>query len=588
MDRKLPPSAWAIVAVVYSFWSSVVQLSWAIGVKLWTRFWAEPRRKVLLRELATADTFEQWKHAADQLDEILGYDNWRRTEVSVIYHHKLIESRKDRLAEAFIKDDIGALVSLIQSGLVRNFGNITDPKLFNRAYGGTKRLIVEYIDHVVLAVQKVAHWPVDSAYGMDRQTRQNVLHNTQQAYGQTCLLMQGGSIFGLCHLGVVKALKKQGLLPRVIAGNATGALMAALVAVHTDAELLDFLNGDAINLAAFAASSRRAADAAHNDAWQQLGLGWLKTMGRRLHRFTNYGFILNVHVLEQCVRDNIGDVTFEEAYRRSRRALNITVASPHGGPPFLLNYLTAPNVLIWSAAMASNASDPQLLPSCLKCKDVRGEISDWIIPVQSIQSARKSQSANREKESPLNRISHLFNVNHFIISQARPYVAPFLAPTLNHAMEPRTFASRIAAKIWHVVSMEWQLRALQIIMLVGLPPTIRRLVVDESVPGSHWTVVPQIDVADFSRLLRNPTKEEIDHWILRGERSVWPAIPALIIRCAIEIELDRGYRQVRKTKPFDPRPVDSRVGLEVTPASANDGRRRKEKGRANSIAGVQS
>lgn len=42
---------------------------------------------------------------------------------------------------------------------------------------------------------------------------------------------------GLSHLGVVKALNGQGLLPRIISGTAIGALIAALVCIHTDDEL---------------------------------------------------------------------------------------------------------------------------------------------------------------------------------------------------------------------------------------------------------------------------------------------------------------------------------------------------------------
>jgi hypothetical protein len=42
---------------------------------------------------------------------------------------------------------------------------------------------------------------------------------------------------GLYHLGVVKTLNEQGLLPRVICGSSVGALIASLVCVHTDEEL---------------------------------------------------------------------------------------------------------------------------------------------------------------------------------------------------------------------------------------------------------------------------------------------------------------------------------------------------------------
>jgi len=62
------------------------------------------------------------------------------------------------------------------------------------------------------------------------------------------------------------------------------------------------------------------------------------------------GALFDAQVLKEALKDNIGDVTFQEAYNRTRRILNITVStSATFEMPRLLNYLTAPNVLIWSA-----------------------------------------------------------------------------------------------------------------------------------------------------------------------------------------------------------------------------------------------
>jgi len=89
---------------------------------------------------------------------------------------------------------------------------------------------------------------------MTDQAKLDLLHDTRQAFGRTALILQGGAIFGLCHIGVVKALHLRGLLPRIIGGTATGALIAALVGVHTESELLDFLTGNTIDLSAFEAA----------------------------------------------------------------------------------------------------------------------------------------------------------------------------------------------------------------------------------------------------------------------------------------------------------------------------------------------
>ena len=234
---------------------------------------------------------------------------------------------------------------------MRNLGNITAPRLFNRAYAGTKLLIEDYITQVALAIEYVTALPASQSYesGFTSQAKLDLMHDTRQAFGRSTLVLQGGAIFGLCHLGVVKALHLRGLLPRIITGTATGALIAALVGIHTEDELLDFLNGDGIDLTAFARHrhATNASIASDDKALiQDYQTGILQTLLRRTRRYIREGYFLDVNVLEECVRANVGDLTFEEAYARTKRVLNITVAtSGRGGVPNLLNYLTAPNVV---------------------------------------------------------------------------------------------------------------------------------------------------------------------------------------------------------------------------------------------------
>ena len=468
---------------------------------------------------------------------------------------------------------------ILRSGLVRNLGNITAAQLYNRAYAGTKIDIEYYVTQCALAVEYLTHYPTITPHenGLTNQMKLDVLHDARQAFGRSCLVLQGGSIFGLCHLGVVKALHLRGLLPRIIAGTATGALMAALVAVHTEDELLDFLNGEGIDLSAFATSSEKAAAASGQpNGVKQPRHGWLVTLLRRAKRFVQYGYVLDVKVLEQCVRSNVGDLTFEEAYQRTKRVLNITVSATGGGVPSLLNYLTAPNVLVWSAALASNAPDARFSPISLMCKAADGNTVPWEIPadypLRPLKRAyQRTPSTDHDRDTPLSRVAELFNVNHFIVSQARPYIAPFLAPSLHHSNSQRSSTVPWSTYLTRLLIMELQHRLTQMDTLGMLPSGIRRLLLDESVPGASWTLVPQVSLGDFARLLRNPTRQEIDYWILRGERSVWPAIGALKIRCIVEMELDRGYQLVRRRKPFDLVPSPDKL-----PPVAGEKRKRRK------------
>lgn len=269
-----------------------------------------------------------------------------------------MNERRRAIIKAREEEDILGLVNLLRSGLVRNLGNITTPRLFNRAYAGTKLLIEEYITQVALAIEYVTALPTTQSdgSGWTSQAKLDLLHDTRQAFGRSTLVLQGGAMFGLCHLGVVKALHLRGLLPRIITGTATGALIAALVGIHTEDELLEFLNGDGIDLTAFARHDEETRVVEEKGLLSGYQNNMFQTIVRRIRRFIKKGYFLDVNVLEECVRANVGDLTFEEAYARTRRVLNITVAtSGRGGVPNLLNYLTAPNVVSTNQSMRTLA-----------------------------------------------------------------------------------------------------------------------------------------------------------------------------------------------------------------------------------------
>jgi len=310
----------------------------------------------MLEHLWQAEVYEDWEEAALRLDNLLALDLWRDSRVSRHYDHNLIADRLTLLSRARRDRDWTRVASLLSSGLVRNLGNVASPRLYNHSFAGTKYLIEEYVTQMAEAVRDIAGMPTPrigpngttaaasaASASTTRQMKLDFIHDSRHAFGRSTLVLQGGAIFGLCHLGVVKALFLRGLLPRIITGTATGALIAALVAIHTDEELPDVLKGDGIDLSAF--DARGVSATAGPKGRQTFWTRW-ETLVRRIQRFTREGYFLDVRVLEECVRANVGDLTFEEAFNRSKRVLNITVATAeNAGVPTLLNYLTAPNVV---------------------------------------------------------------------------------------------------------------------------------------------------------------------------------------------------------------------------------------------------
>jgi TAG lipase/steryl ester hydrolase/phospholipase A2/LPA acyltransferase len=125
----------------------------------------------------------------------------------------------------------------------------------------------------------------------------------------------------------------------------------------------------------------------------------------------------------------VGDITFREIYHKFGWNLNITVTDKNESR--LLNYLTAPNVLIWSAIVASCA-----IPGMFDCADLmmKGENGDcfpYCPPSRDIHFTDGSVAG----DLPMQRLSELFNINTFIVSQVNPHIAPFISENKAEVLE---------------------------------------------------------------------------------------------------------------------------------------------------------
>ena len=114
------------------------------------------------------------------------------------------------------------------------------------------------------------------------------------------------------------------------------------------------------------------------------------------------------------MQHNLGNITFLEAYRKTGKVLNITVSSPTMYEmPTLLNYLTAPNVLIWSAVVTSCAVPTFFRPCTLFSKNSCGDISPWITSHEDEMWIDGSVG----NDIPQERLAEMFNITNFIVSQ---------------------------------------------------------------------------------------------------------------------------------------------------------------------------
>ncbi|KAJ2903819.1 hypothetical protein MKZ38_009294 [Zalerion maritima] len=433
----------------------------------------------------------------------------------------------------------------------RNRGGIAEPPLYDKAFSGTKFSIEDYVGKSTRALHHLVHRtnpteddaiePSDADYiSPGIPSLHNYLKDLETLCGRTALYLQGGAAFGLTHIGVARALRDAGYLPKIIVGESTGALVAALICTHTESELPTALRGSGINLGAFKGHERRE-------------YGWIvlaaTSLARRAVRYWwgKDGF-LDIGVIEKCARDNLGDITFGEAYERTKKILNIIVWRDKGDP-LVLNYLTAPDVLVWSAATESTRSTNPLFGRSTKlmAKDSDGETLPWEDLGPAILYNYRDTG-----NGVAHQLQYRFGVNNFIISQARPSVALCLRSHVGRPI-PR-IASGILNNYRRVgvgIVIENIKLAIREMLRVGLLDKRWTKYIEKErtlSKSKHFDITPDIHMADLSHLLEDPTPEFLEQWAMVGERATWPCIPAIKVQTLFELELERCIHQMKKAE----------------------------------------
>lgn len=574
--NNTPSFIWALIEFFFDicfFWVR----------RLYHHFYRKDPLKEHIKQLKNVQNYTEWKATTFEIDRLTNMDLWRENFISKHYDYVLINERTKLLREARENRDFQQIMSLLRAGLIRNFGGIAQKRLFLKSYMGTKFKIEEYINEV-LSCLDFLNESLNSGNGNDyvmnsKQLKLDFFHDARQSFGCTALLLQGGSLFGLCHLGVVKALYFKRLLPRVIAGSAVGAAVASLVCTLTDEDLIPIL----VNIEEL----MKNIDILNHEIDERYG--------NVVENVVKKGYSQDILLFLKFVRDTIGDLTFEEAYMKTRKILNIVVHPTNRSVPSLLNYITAPNVIIWTAIYASIGTGVLSDDIALYVKDFNNEIvlqtPDINVKFLKPQDVsyltsyfQKNLSTNIQHQSPYTKLTELFNVNHFVISLARPYLAPLISNDLKHYhtsygnvkydKKTKTYDNgtemtkkdiekyakdtgfNFMKRFKTILGMEIQHRLVVLNKLGLLNEVMKRFFIDEKPTSLQYlasirevTIVPEVRylVKDFSRVFDvHRTMENIPYWVLVGERSVWPLFPLLWTRCAIEFALDDLYNLHRK------------------------------------------
>lgn len=491
-----------------------------------------------------------------------------KEDVGAEFDIDMLTAKLRELSVLYNRQDIRGLAFALRASLIRNFGGMCHPKLYSHSRVGTNRIVEDYVHVVSYLLAYVAQtntesslqtadrssrtianeskdisasqrpmWHStqniasvsDSMFSIDDPTKLSLddkvtfLNEARHAYGRTALMLSGGAAMGLHHFGVVKCLLDADLLPRVVCGTSAGALIASIVGIFDDEELTRCLSADEL------------INPLTNHPFSFRFFGDDTSFLTRFKSFIRNGYLEDVSVLQDTLRYNFGDLTFEEAYKRTGRILNITVCPirSSSGPPLLLNYLTAPHVLIWSAASASCAIPMMWAAVELVAKSANGRLVPYHPEgVRWIDGSITS-------DVPLARIGELFNVNHFIVSQTNPHVIPRSSSIL-HTKIAVLIKSELQFRYWQALQMGLVPRVLSAIFPHFMQPY-----------AGDVTIMPDVRLSDLRKLMQNPTPELVRHLMYRGEMQTYPYVDSVRLNCSIERALDKCVEHIASIPKHD-------------------------------------
>ncbi|KAF3675467.1 Triacylglycerol lipase SDP1L [Capsicum annuum] len=468
------------------------------------------KRKFWRNMMRSALTYEEWAHAAKMLEK-----ETPKMNEAEFYDEELVVYKLQELQQRRNEGSLRDIMFFMRADLVRNLGNMCNPQL-HKGRLHVPKLIKEYIDEVSTQLKMVCDSDSDEIL---LEEKLSFMHETRHAFGRTALLLSGGASLGAFHVGVVKTLVEHKLMPRIIAGSSVGSIMCSVVATRSWPELQSFFE----------------------DSWHALQpfeqMGGIFAVFRRIMR---QGAVHEIRQLQVMLRHLTNNLTFQEAYDMTGQVLGITVCSPRKHePPRCLNYLTSPHVVIWSAVTASCAFPGLFEAQELMAKDRSGNLVPYHPPFHlepdqaaSGSSARRWRDGSLEIDLPMMQLKELFNVNHFIVSQANPHIAPLLR--IKEFV--RAYGGNFAAKLAQLTEMEVKHRCNQVLEL-GFP--LRGLA---KLFAQDWegdvTVVMPATLAQYLKIIQNPSTLEVQKAANQGRRCTWEKLSAIKANCGIELALD--------------------------------------------------
>lgn len=454
------------------------------------------RIKKLKSQLATAEIYEEWKNIALKIDEESGAQEWKFDNCSPYFDAEIISERLSRLKRYRFQKRTEDLMYILREGLSYDIANIAHPMLFNATYVGTKKIIEDYVEEVS---ESLAYIASSDCNCLCVAKKIEFFQQCKKAYGQPAIMFSGGATLGLFHTGVCKALLEQDLMPKVLSGSSAGAIMTTMLGTSKPSDITGLLNGENFFTEAF-----------HFRKFGEILKG-------------NGGFA-DVKYLKKFLIENLGDVTFEEAFKTSGLHINVAVAPYDTSQQArIMNTYTSPDLLVWSAVLASCAVPILFPPVKLTSKRYDGKLTPYMSNTRWVDGSVRS-------DFPQEKMARLYNLNYTIASQVNPHIVPFMqSDAERYRRDVMSWPERIVRRQGKVITkgiMDFARGR------VGMLPPVRRLldhgygVIDQGYYGD-LNIVGDYSLRHYSYMFQNPRPYLFKLLQREGERATWPKISSI-------------------------------------------------------------
>jgi len=452
----------------------------------------------LKQALRNATSYDEWMAAAIAYDKAHGLDLWRQKDATRQYDYVSIRNRLDTLQSLKARHDIRGLLYTLNEGIHGNMGGMGKAGLYGHALSGPKQLVQNYIEEIVDTLDLLFS---DDSGDISEEEKIDFFRRASHCFGRSAFMMSGSGSLLFFHVGVIRALAGAGLLPTILSGSSGGSIVGSIVATHSEEALADLMRPE-----------------------------YFLQYVPQYNRMTP---VAPVHEVEAAIKQFIPDLTFQQAYELTGRAMNVSIAPAETHQTSrLLNATTSPSVLIRSAVMASTAVPGVYPPVTLQALDSHGHPKDYL-------PLRKWVDGSVSDDLPAKRLARLYGVNHYVVSQTNPHVIPFVSDghrkqnTLGLIAE----AARRSTRAWFNAITLIADNADRKNGSLKRSTSLLRSIVNQDYVGDI-NILPDYKYFNPMTLLAFPSELQIRRLIEAGERCTWPKLEMVRLQTLISRKLD--------------------------------------------------